>query len=115
MPYMGYRRHRMGRRRRYKGRGLGSWLSKAGSWISRSLFPGLKNAGSTALKMYSNPAVRGLADHYAGDTAKKYMSKADEVINVANILKGAMGNGRRRRTIRLHRKKKYMGMGLAMY
>lgn len=112
-PKKGYR-HRIRRGRRIKGRGLFDWIGKAGSWISKNVLPIAKKAGSTAFKLYNDPNVRALADQYASPTAKKYMGKADEAIKIGKILTGAMGNGRRRRTIRL-KKRSRTGRGLGMY
>ena len=112
------------RRRRIRGRGLFSWLGKAGKWIAKNILPAAKTAGKTAFKLYQDPNVRAVADHYAGPKAKKYMGKADEAIKIGKILSGAVGNGRRRRTVRLRRKKRShrggslggsLGLGLGSY
>ena len=108
------------RRRRIKGRGLFSWLGKAGNWIAKNIFPMAKTAGKTAFKLYNDPTVRAVADKYAGPKTKKYMGKADEAIKIGKILSGAVGNGRRRRTVRLRRKERShrggsLGGSLGMY
>jgi hypothetical protein len=103
-------------RRRIKGRGLMNWIGKAGSWLNKNIFPMAKTAGKTAFKMYNDPNMRAVANQYAGPRAKKYMSKADEAIKIGNIINGAMGNGRKRRTVRVRQKKSsHRGAGLGMY
>ena len=88
--------------RKIKGRGLFSWLGKAGSWLAKNIMPIAKTAGKTAFKMYQDPNVRKVADQYAGPKAKKYMGKADDLINIGNMM---MGKGRKRRTVHLRQKK----------
>lgn len=99
------------RRRRINGRGIGSWIGKAGQWMKRAM-PHLKRFGKAGLNLYQNPAVRQIANEYAGPTARKYMGKADKAIAIGNVLQGALGNGRRR-TIRL-KKRLRRGRGMTV-
>jgi hypothetical protein len=107
--------------RKINGRGLFSWLGKAGSWLAKNILPMAKTAGKTAFKMYQDPNVRAVADQYAGPQTKKYMGKADDLIKFGNSM---MGKGRKRRTVRMRQKKSLhrggslggsLGNGLGMY
>lgn len=125
---MQYRSNRMSRNRRINGRringrGLRSWGTKVQQWLNKNapkILNTAKQAGSTALRIYQDPAVRGLADKYASPGAKRYMSKADTAIDVANILRGAATRGSGRRRVRMRRRGRgccggSLGNGLGMY
>jgi hypothetical protein len=101
------------RTRRVHGQGLFSWLGKAASWAKNNILPVAKKA----LKVYQDPNVRGLVNQYGPDKAKKLIQKGDNLLGMAGLMKG---NGRRRRTVRLRRKKRShrggsLGGSLARY